>query len=175
MPRKRRKSYHHTAAGGWKFFFFVVKVDLPSTSQTVLLLYCARSGVAERRLRMTAVFCCGFSVLQILFCRVLSLPLTLKTSQTCSLVYTVNIRKITTLLLQQIRHTFCQTLCTKRGQNRTTCARNHTKTWSRKYLKRWTTLGKKTGNMYSTDTQRETTLLLKMSKPVENETNYRAK
>ena len=124
---------------------------------------------------LCCVRCCGFCVLPILFCRVLSLPLTLKTSQTCSLVYTVNIRKITTLLLQQIRHTFCQTLCTKRGQNRTTCARNHTKTWSRKYLKRWTTLGKKTGNMYSTDTQREPTLLLKMSKPVENETNYRAK
>ena len=62
------------------------------------------------------VRCCGFCVLQILFCRVLSLPLTLKISQTCSLVYTVNIRKITTLLLQQIRYTFCQTLCTKRDK-----------------------------------------------------------
>ena len=44
------------------------------------------------------------------------MPLTLKISQTCSLVYTVNIRKITTLLLQQIRYTFCQTLCTKRNK-----------------------------------------------------------
>ena len=60
MSRKRRKSDHHTAAGGSKFqFFLVVKVDLLSTSQTVLLLYCERSGVAERRLHMTAVFCCG--------------------------------------------------------------------------------------------------------------------
>ena len=86
------------------FIFLVVKVDLPSTPQTVLLRYCKRSGVAERRLHMTTVFCCvcwwlccvrccGFCVLQILFCRVLSLPLTLKISQTCSLVYTVNIRK----------------------------------------------------------------------------------
>ena len=33
-----------------------------------------------------------------------------------SLVYTVNIRKITTLLLQKIRYTFCQTLCTKRDK-----------------------------------------------------------
>ena len=42
-------------------FLLVVKVDLPSTSQTavLLLLYCERSGVGERRLRMTAVFCCG--------------------------------------------------------------------------------------------------------------------
>ena len=55
-------------------------------------------------------------MLQILFCRVLSLPLTLKISQTCSLVYTVNIRKMTTLLLQQIRYTFCQTLSTKRDK-----------------------------------------------------------
>ena len=56
-------------------------------------------------------------MLQISFCRVLSLPLTLKISQTCSLVYTVNIRKITTLLLQQIRYPFfCQTLCTKRDK-----------------------------------------------------------
>ena len=58
ISRKRRKG-DHTAAGGWSFIFFVVKVDLPSTSQTVLLLYCERSGVAERRLHMTAVFCCG--------------------------------------------------------------------------------------------------------------------
>ena len=62
------------------------------------------------------VRCCGFCVLQILFRRVLSLPLTLKISQTCSLVYTVNIRKITTPLLQQIRYTFCQTLRTKRDK-----------------------------------------------------------
>ena len=59
MSRKRRKSDHHTATGGKFHFFLVVKVDLPSTSQTVLLLYCERSGVAERRLHMTAVFCCG--------------------------------------------------------------------------------------------------------------------
>ena len=54
-----------------------------------------------------------------LFCRVLlSLPLTLKISQTFILVYTVNIRKITTLLLQLIRCTFfCQTLFTKRDKN----------------------------------------------------------
>ena len=44
MSRKRRKSNHHTDAGGGKFHFcLVVKVDLPSTSQTVLLLYCERS------------------------------------------------------------------------------------------------------------------------------------
>ena len=79
ISRKHRKS-DHTAAGGWKFhLFLVVKVDLPLTSQTVLLPYCERSGVSERRLHMTAVFCCGcwwlccvrccgFCVLQILFC-----------------------------------------------------------------------------------------------------------
>ena len=69
---------------------------------------------------MVAKDCCvrcrGFCVLQISFCRVLLLPLTLKISQTCSLVYTVNIREITTLLLQLIRYTFRQTLCTKRDK-----------------------------------------------------------
>ena len=93
-----------------------MKVDLPSTSQTVLLLYCERSGVAERRLDMAAVFLLWLLMTVVfkmlwflcatkLFCRVLSLPLKLKISQTCSLVYTVNTRKITTLLLQQIRYT----------------------------------------------------------------------
>ena len=46
MSRKRRKSDRHAAAGGWEFrFFLVVKFNLPSTSQTVLLLYCERSSV----------------------------------------------------------------------------------------------------------------------------------
>ena len=64
----------------------------------------------------SAVFDAVFFVLKILFCRVLSLLLTLKTFETCSIVYTVNIRKKNTLLLQQIRYTFCQTLCTKRDK-----------------------------------------------------------
>ena len=141
MSRKRRKS-DHTAAGGWKFhFFFVAKVDFPSTSQTVLRvrLYCERSGAAERRLHMTAVFCCGcwfccvrccrFCVLQILFCRVLSLPLTLKISQTCILnsLHLQHPKNNHTAVATNTIHLLSNALYQK-GQNRTTCARNHTKT-----------------------------------------------
>ena len=175
MSRKRRKSDHHTAACGWKFFFLFCSESRPPLDLlTVLLLYCKRSGVAERRLHMSAVFCCGcwwlccvrccsFCVLQVLLCRVLSLLLTFKISQTCSLVYTVNIRKITTLLLQQIRYTLCcQTLCTKRDKTEPPAPVTTQKHKAEIIWKDVLPQEKKTGNMYSsTDTHREPMLLLK--------------
>ena len=107
---------------------------------------------------LCCVRCCGFCVLPILFCRVLSLPLTLKISQTCGIVYTVNIRKLTTLLLQQIRYTFCQTLCTKRDKTEPPAPETTQKHKTENIWEDGLSQKKKTGNMYkysSTDTQRE--------------------
>ena len=61
-----------------------------------------------------------------------------------SLVYTVNTRKITTLLLQRIRYTFfCQTLCTKRDKAEPPEPETAQKHKSRKYLKRRTNTPRK--------------------------------
>ena len=62
----------------------------------------------------------------------------------------------------------------QKGQNRTTCAWNHTKKYSRKYLKRLTTPRKENRKHVQQYWQRAHAPV-EMSKPVENVTNYRAK
>ena len=99
---------------------------------------------------------CFFCVLQIFLCRVLSLPLTLKISQTCSLsiVYTVNIRKITNHTA--VATNTCQS--TKRDKTEPPAPETTQKHKAESISKDGLPQEKKTGNMYSsTDTQREPT------------------
>ena len=92
-----------------------------------------------------------------------------------SLVYTVNIRKITTLLFQQIRYTFfSQTL--PKGTKPNHLRPKPQKNIKQKYLKRWTTPRKENRKHVQQYWHTERAHgLVEMSKPVGNETNYRAK
>ena len=115
---------------------------------------------------------CFFCVLQIFLCRVLSLPLTLKISQTCSLsiVYTVNIRKITNHTA--VATNTCQS--TKRDKTEPPAPETTQKHKAENIWKDGLSPRKETGNMYSSTDSQRAHAPVEMSKPVENGTNYRA-